>query len=52
MSLLDPGRAARELGFEPGGFDDWLPAVVDGIRGSSPTDDYAIVRAKEIELAG
>ena len=31
MSLLDPGLAERELGFEPGGFDDWLPRVVERI---------------------
>jgi nucleoside-diphosphate-sugar epimerase len=52
MSLLDPGRAARELGFEPGRFDDWLPAVVERILESSPPYDYAGVRAREIELAG
>jgi nucleoside-diphosphate-sugar epimerase len=32
MSVLDPGRAERELGFRPGRFDDWLPALVERLR--------------------
>ena len=52
MSVLDPGRAKRELGFEPDGFDDWLPSVIERIRVSSLPDGYAEVRAREIELAG
>ena len=31
MSVLDPGLARRDLGFEPGCFSDWLPQVVDRI---------------------
>jgi nucleoside-diphosphate-sugar epimerase len=33
MSVLDPGRAERELGFRPGRFDDWLPELVERLSG-------------------
>ncbi|MGH7565246.1 MAG: NAD-dependent epimerase/dehydratase family protein [Gemmatimonadota bacterium] len=52
MSLLDPGRAVRELGFEPGRFDDWLPGVVERVSALPPPGDFAGVRARELELAG
>ncbi|HET6616271.1 MAG TPA: NAD-dependent epimerase/dehydratase family protein [Gemmatimonadota bacterium] len=29
MSVLDPGRAERELGFRPARFADWLPGMVE-----------------------
>lgn len=50
MSVLDPGRAARELGFEPGRFDDWLPDVVERISVLPPPRGFEDVRAREIEL--
>ena len=50
MSVLDPGRAARELGFRPGTFADWLPAVVEhAARGNWPAGAEAL-RAREIAL--
>jgi nucleoside-diphosphate-sugar epimerase len=52
MSVLDPERAIRELGFEPGRFEDWLPSVVERIVKLPPPAGYADIRASEIELAG
>jgi nucleoside-diphosphate-sugar epimerase len=33
MSVLDPGRAERDLGFRPGRFGDWLPELVARLAG-------------------
>lgn len=52
MSLLDPGRAERELGFEPGGFDGWLPEVVARLGKLAPPISFDVVRAREVALAG
>ena len=35
MSVLDPGRAERELGFRPGRFADWLPEIVERLAEDS-----------------
>jgi nucleoside-diphosphate-sugar epimerase len=51
MSVLDPGRAARELGFEPGRFDDWLPAVVERVAALHSPPDFEHLRAREVKLA-
>lgn len=51
MSVLDPGRAERELGFEPGGFDDWLPDVVERLSELPPPIGFEVVRARERALA-
>lgn len=52
MSLLDPGRAARELGFQPGAFADWLPALVEAVAARPAPEDFADLRARERALAG
>jgi nucleoside-diphosphate-sugar epimerase len=52
MSMLDPERAIRELGIEPGRFEDWLPSVVERTAKLPSPEDYVGIRAKEIELAG
>jgi nucleoside-diphosphate-sugar epimerase len=51
MSVLDPGRAVRELGIEAGGFDAWLPAVVERVSELPPPPGFEAVRAREIGLA-
>ncbi|HYO45787.1 MAG TPA: NAD-dependent epimerase/dehydratase family protein [Gemmatimonadota bacterium] len=51
MSVLDSGRAARELGFRPGSFDDWLPAVVERVSELPSPHDFEDLRAREIALA-
>lgn len=51
MSVLDPARAERELPFEPGRFDDWLPAVVERVAALRPPPDFEHLRAGEIRLA-
>ena len=52
MSVLDPGRAAQELGFRPGAFEDWLPAVVERVAQEPWPAGGESVRAREIALAG
>ena len=52
MSLLDPGRAARELGFRPGTFADWLPALVEAVSARPAPEGFADLRARELALAG
>jgi nucleoside-diphosphate-sugar epimerase len=52
MSVLDPGRAERELDFVPGRFDDWLPALVDRISSLTAPVGFADLRARELALAG
>lgn len=51
MSVLDPGRAERELGFRPGSFDDWLPAVVERVSERPSPHGFGDLRAREIALA-
>ncbi|HET7692165.1 MAG TPA: NAD-dependent epimerase/dehydratase family protein [Gemmatimonadota bacterium] len=52
MSVLDPGRAARELGFRPGGFEEWLPAVVERVAREPWPAGGESARAREIALVG
>ena len=52
MSLLDPGRAARELGFRPGTFAEWLPGLVEAVAGRPAPEGFAELRARELALAG
>jgi nucleoside-diphosphate-sugar epimerase len=52
MSVLDPGRARRELGFRPGRFEDWLPETVDRLAGRPAPAGYEAVRASELALSG
>ena len=52
MSVLDPGRAVRELGFQPGRFQDWLPATVDRLAEEPTPDGFDVLRAKEARMAG
>ena len=52
MSVLDPDRAARELGFRPGAFEDWLPAVVDRVAAEPWPAGGESTRAGEIALVG
>jgi nucleoside-diphosphate-sugar epimerase len=51
MSVLDPGRARRELGFRPGRFEDWLPVTVDRLAERPAPAGYEGVRARELALA-
>ncbi len=51
MSVLDPGRAARELGFRPGAFGEWLPGLVESVAARPAPQDFANLRAREIALA-
>lgn len=51
MSVLDPGRAARELGFRPDSFDDWLPAVVERVSELPSPHGFDDLRARELALA-
>ena len=50
MSLLDPGRAARELGFRPGTFSDWLPGLVETAAARPAPEGFAEMRARELAL--
>ena len=52
MSVLDPGRAARELGFRPGTFEDWLPGLVAVAAARPAPEGFAELRARELGLAG
>ena len=52
MSVLDPGRAERELGFGAGSFDDWLPQVVKRVSEAPASRGFDDIRALEIDLAG
>jgi nucleoside-diphosphate-sugar epimerase len=52
MSLLDPGKAARELGFRPGSFADWLPALVARAAAEPAPAGFAELRARELALLG
>ena len=51
MSVLEPGRAARELGFRPGRFEDWLQETVDRLVERPAPEGYAALRARERALA-
>lgn len=48
MSVLDPARAARELDFRPGRFDDWLPATMEQLAERPAPAGYDEVRAREL----
>jgi hypothetical protein len=52
MSVLDPGRAARELGFRPGAFAEWLPAVVERVAREPWPAGGESARARELALVG
>jgi nucleoside-diphosphate-sugar epimerase len=51
MSVLDPGRARRELGFRPGRFEDWLPETVDRLAGQPASTGFEAARERELTLA-
>lgn len=51
MSVLDPARAARELGFRPGAFADWLPELVSVVAGKPAPAGFRDLRARERALA-
>lgn len=50
MSVLDPARAAAELGFEPGRFEDWLPELVERLIALPAPQGFEELRAREIAL--
>ncbi|CAN5793911.1 SDR family oxidoreductase [soil metagenome] len=52
MSVLDPGRAQKELDFRPGRFEDWLPSLVERVSALPPPPGFQVVRARELSLAG
>ena len=51
MSYLDPGLAAREIGFRPGRFEDWLPGLVAAAAAHPAPEDFGDLRARELALA-
>ena len=51
MSYLDPGLAARELGFRPGTFEDWLPGLVATAAARPAPVEFVEARARELALA-
>jgi nucleoside-diphosphate-sugar epimerase len=51
MSVLDPNLAEKQLDFEPGGFNDWLPSVVEGVHALPPPRGFQEARAFEVEVA-
>ena len=52
MSVLDPGRAARELGFRPGTFEEWLPGLVALLAGKPAPAGFGDFRGRELALVG
>ncbi|MDX1623548.1 MAG: NAD-dependent epimerase/dehydratase family protein [Gemmatimonadota bacterium] len=52
MSVLDNGKAKSELGFEPRGFDDYLPELVATFREAPPPEGFAEERERERALVG
>jgi nucleoside-diphosphate-sugar epimerase len=50
MSVLDPGRAARELGFRPGAFEDWLPGLVEALAARPAPAGFRDLRERELAL--
>ena len=51
VSVLDPGRAERELGFQPGRFEDWLPETVDRLAERPAPEGFDAIRERELTLA-
>lgn len=51
MSVLDNVRAKEELGFEPRGFEEYLPGLVEHFRKEPPYPGYEERRTQEVELA-
>lgn len=51
MSVLDCTKATEDLAFTPGGFDDWLPGLVEELVGLPVPEGFQQVRAREVALA-
>ncbi len=51
MSVLDNGKAKRELGLKPRALDDWLPDLARALRNREPPDGWAERRARERAVA-